>query len=359
MQMERIRPLSRNPAVTQVCDFWRATAMKTPCLWNQMSSDDEVSLRFYHRFQFPVHVHWSDESRPSKRKTQSAMDFDADPRGFSQIFENPARILSIDIFAHQMETIRTCLARMDGGPAPLLTSLSLFTDLEPTTDRYVPELEALRLPASRALSLWDVSVPWRADFMRGPHLRFLRLTYNIHQWEPEPPEVRPALATALAMLAGLPNLEYLSWTWALPALAPGMLLHTVPIPHLRRLALEGLVDACVLLMQHLSPAQPITVDVQSDGSDYDDAVGAALWATAARYWVPNTAAPPDAEVVGPADQRTVRIWGRPQTAATKSCASCSCMRREEHVRGAASIGPASGESAKAGIRRFQPARVRE
>jgi hypothetical protein len=143
MQMERIRPLSRNPAVTQVCDFWRATAMKTPCLWNQMSSDDEVSLRFYHRFQFPVHVHWSDESRPSKRKTQSAMDFDADPRGFSQIFENPARILSIDIFAHQMETIRTCLARMDGDPAPLLTSLNLFTDPEPTTDRHVPELEAL------------------------------------------------------------------------------------------------------------------------------------------------------------------------------------------------------------------------
>jgi hypothetical protein len=90
-----------NPEVTQVCSFWRETALRTPCLWNRMDSKfKELSIRLHDRFQIPVHICWRDRDyRPGQIK--SVTETDTYPHEFSQVFKHPARILSIDITAKE------------------------------------------------------------------------------------------------------------------------------------------------------------------------------------------------------------------------------------------------------------------
>jgi hypothetical protein len=290
-----IRP-QWNPAVAQVCSFWRETAMKTPCLWNRIDTSDRgISMKLYDHFQFPVHIHWYFDDFLND-DIKSFREAEPDPQEFSRVFKHPARILSIAIFADRTEIIRALLAKMAGGPAPLLTSLELHVESDVIRGGHVPELKALRLPMLRALSLGDIAVPWGADFMQGPHLRRLELSNPASKWRSRSPVAAPALPTVLATLAGLPNLEVLKWTWYLPQLWSGPPLQAVPMPSLRTLALEGLMAGCVDLAHHLSPARPILAHLNCEGGDDDDAVAAALWDVAARYWVPNTSAPPNAEV---------------------------------------------------------------
>jgi hypothetical protein len=298
--------LTRNPTVIQVCNFWRETALNTSCLWNRIDSRaKEMSMDFYHRFRFPVHIRWYFEHFSSK-DMESAIETGTDPHEFSQVFKHPARILSLDIAAERIETIRMLLARMDGGPAPLLTSLGLATKSKVTDDVHVSELEALRLPMLRTLSLKDVAVPWSAEFMRGPHLRFLELNY--YTQESGLPVARHALSVVLATLAGLPNLETLSY-WPLPEPVTGAALQLVPMPRLRTLTLGDSVAACATLMRHMSPARPIAARLYFDRSDDDDGVATALWDAAARYWIPNASAPPDAEVSIWDSEIRVRLLG--------------------------------------------------
>jgi hypothetical protein len=266
-------------------------------------------MEFYHQFRFPVHIRWDFEDFFSN-DIERVGEANTEPKGFLQVFKHPARILSIVILAEQAETIRTLITKMNRGPAPLLTSLTLSTRSEILGGDHVSALESLRLPALRALSLRKVAVPWRADWMRATHLRHLELRYSELEKESDSSQAQPSLSAVLVMLASLTNLEVLSWAWALPRLAPGSPLRVVPMPHLRELALEGPAKACVDIMQHLSPAQSILVDLDCVGGDDDDAVAADLWDAAARYWVPNTSAPPNVEVAVLGVGFRIRIAGR-------------------------------------------------
>jgi hypothetical protein len=258
------------------------------------TNNKKISMMLYNRFRFPVHINW-DHFGFGAEYIEGAIKTDTDPEGFSRVFKHPVRILSVNIRSGRPEVIGVLLAKMNGDPAPLLISLQLNTISKTTGGSHVPELELLRLPALHALSLQGVAVPWGADFLRGPHLRRLELSYDELNWKSLSSVAEPVLPTMLATLAGLPNLEVLELSWYLPKLVTGSPLQVVHMSHLRKLTLSGSVVTCVAFMQHLYPARLVVLDVFCN--DHGDSIAAALWDVVSRYWIPNTAAPPTAEVI--------------------------------------------------------------
>ncbi|EIN06146.1 hypothetical protein PUNSTDRAFT_127548 [Punctularia strigosozonata HHB-11173 SS5] len=232
-----------NPAVAQVCRYWRSVAMETPPLWNVLDlSKPKLALALSRRFTFQLYV-----------TLVQGFEYVAWETFLMILHEAGSRIVNLTIPGVRSESDAEAIVEVLHGHALSLSQLNVDALSDSPEDTSLVPLYALHAPILTNLFLSNAPVShWGSPIMRSSSLRKLAIhgagtqTVNIS-----------AVVETCRQLTSLVTVD-----WQLSSLHDDLDLNSsvrVRMPNLHGVVLTGPASACATFLRYVVPREDAMV----------------------------------------------------------------------------------------------------